>query len=116
MVYVLLEQDRPEATVMRRSMGWEPEQVAGQDAILSLPEIGVDVPMREIMTVKAYVDPGRQIGRRPGAVSRTNISRTEADRARVVAAATPGHPRHRAARNGRGYVHRDRAPVNAPAD
>lgn len=48
MVYVLLEQDRPEATVMRRSAGWEPEVVMGQDAILSLPEIGVGVPMREI--------------------------------------------------------------------
>ena len=47
-VYVLLEQDRPEATVMRRSTGWEPETVAGADAMLALPEIGVGVAMREI--------------------------------------------------------------------
>ena len=47
-VYVLLEQDRPEVTVMRRSTGWEPETVAGTDAMLALPEIGVGVAMREI--------------------------------------------------------------------
>lgn len=44
-VYVLLEQDRPEVTIRRRSTGWEAEQPAGLDAILELPEIGVEIPL-----------------------------------------------------------------------
>jgi hypothetical protein len=39
--YVMLEQDRPAATVLRRSTGWQAEAVAGAEAILVLPEIGL---------------------------------------------------------------------------
>jgi Uma2 family endonuclease len=45
LVYVLLEQNRPEITVRRRSTGWEAETLAGQDATLDLPEIGVSIPL-----------------------------------------------------------------------
>ncbi len=48
MVYVLLEQDRPEVTIRRRSAAWEPEIVAGLDATLELPEIAVSIPMAAI--------------------------------------------------------------------
>jgi Uma2 family endonuclease len=44
-VYVLLEQDRPEITILRGSAGWEPELVAGLTAVLALPEIGISVPL-----------------------------------------------------------------------
>ncbi len=48
LVYVLLEQDRPELTVMRRSRGWEPETLHGLDATLELPEINVSVPLNVV--------------------------------------------------------------------
>ena len=48
LVYVLLEQDRPEVTVRRRSAAWEAEIVTGLDAMLDLPEIGVSIPMSVI--------------------------------------------------------------------
>ncbi len=48
MVYVLLEQDRPEATIMRRSASWQPEAASGLDGMLNVPEIGVAVPLAEI--------------------------------------------------------------------
>jgi Uma2 family endonuclease len=48
MVYVLLEQDRPEVTIRRRSAVWEAEIVAGHDGTLELPEIGVSIPMAAI--------------------------------------------------------------------
>jgi hypothetical protein len=48
MVYVLLEQDRPEVTIRRRSASWEAELVAGLDAMLELPEITVSIPMPAI--------------------------------------------------------------------
>jgi Uma2 family endonuclease len=51
LVYVLLEQDRSEITVMRRSAGWEPEVVAGLAASLELPEISISVPLNAIYTV-----------------------------------------------------------------
>ena len=43
--YVLLEQDRPEVTIRRRSAGWEAESLIGLDATLELPEIGVTIPL-----------------------------------------------------------------------
>ncbi|HSU04035.1 MAG TPA: Uma2 family endonuclease [Acetobacteraceae bacterium] len=46
--YVLLEQDRSEITIRRRSTAWEAEVIAGADAILELPEIGVSVPLSAI--------------------------------------------------------------------
>jgi Uma2 family endonuclease len=39
--YVMLEQDRPAATVLRRSTGWQAEAVEGAEAILVLPEVGL---------------------------------------------------------------------------
>jgi Uma2 family endonuclease len=48
LVYVLLEQDCPEVTVMRRSAGWEPEILRGLDATLELPEVDVSVPLQVI--------------------------------------------------------------------
>lgn len=48
LVYVLLEQDRPEITVMRRSSGWEPEMVRGLDGMLELPEVNVSIPLDAI--------------------------------------------------------------------
>lgn len=48
MVYVILETDRPEVTVMRRAASWEPETIHGMDAIVPLPEIGVELPLAAI--------------------------------------------------------------------
>jgi Uma2 family endonuclease len=48
LVYVLLAQDRPELTVMRRSRGWEPETLHGLDVTLELPEINVSVPLNVV--------------------------------------------------------------------
>jgi Uma2 family endonuclease len=42
---VLLAQDEPEATVLRRSAGWAEEVLRGRDAVLALPEIGIEVPL-----------------------------------------------------------------------
>lgn len=43
-VYVMLAQDRPQATILRRTpAGWEEEALAGAEAALALPEIGIDV-------------------------------------------------------------------------
>lgn len=46
--YVLLEQDRPLATVLRRSRDWIEEVLEGRDAVLSLPEVGVELPLAEL--------------------------------------------------------------------
>ncbi len=46
--YVLLAQDRPAATVLRRASGWEPEDVEGAEAVLDLPEIGVAFRLAEL--------------------------------------------------------------------
>ncbi|WP_428541637.1 Uma2 family endonuclease [Rhodopila sp.] len=46
--YVMLETDRPEITVRRRSSGWEAETIAGIDANLDLPEAGVTIPLAAI--------------------------------------------------------------------
>ncbi len=51
LVYVLLEQNRPEITVRRRSAGWEAESLTGVDAMLDLPEIGVTIPLAFIYDV-----------------------------------------------------------------
>jgi Uma2 family endonuclease len=48
LVYLLLEQDRPEVTIRRRSALWEAELVAGLDATVELPEIAVIIPMSAI--------------------------------------------------------------------
>ncbi len=46
--YVILSQDQPEITVLRRSSGWEEETLRGTDAVLSLPEIGIEIPLAEV--------------------------------------------------------------------
>jgi hypothetical protein len=48
LAYLVLEQDRPEATIRRRSAAWEAEVVSGLDGTLEFPEIGVSVPMAAI--------------------------------------------------------------------
>ncbi len=45
LAYVILETDRPEIVVRRRSNLWEAETIAGLDAALPLPEIGVSIPL-----------------------------------------------------------------------
>jgi len=42
---VLLAQDRPEATVLRRSTDWRPAVARGLAAVVALPEIGLDLPL-----------------------------------------------------------------------
>lgn len=48
MAYVLLAQDRPAATVLRRASGWEPEDIEGAEATLDFPEIGVAFRLVEL--------------------------------------------------------------------
>ncbi len=48
MVYVILDAELAEATVMRRSRGWEEENSAGLQAIVPLPEIGIELPLAAI--------------------------------------------------------------------
>ncbi len=45
---VLLAQDRPEATVLRRSADWQPEVARGPDAVIALPEVGIDLPLAAV--------------------------------------------------------------------
>ncbi len=47
-VYVVASQDAPELTVMRRSAGWVPEELAGVAAVLRLPEVGVEIGLAEL--------------------------------------------------------------------
>jgi Uma2 family endonuclease len=47
-VYVMLEPDRPEVTVRRRSNAWNEENLSGVDAVLPLPEIDVSIPLTAI--------------------------------------------------------------------
>jgi Uma2 family endonuclease len=42
---VLLEQGQPAITVMRQSTKWQEELVVGLDAVLALPEVGIEVPL-----------------------------------------------------------------------
>ena len=48
LVYGILEPERPEITVHRRSSGWEEETIRGIEATLALPEVGGTVPLAEI--------------------------------------------------------------------
>ncbi len=47
-VYVMLESERPEMSVRRRSTGWDEEVFASLDAEVPLPEIGVTLPLAAI--------------------------------------------------------------------
>jgi Uma2 family endonuclease len=51
-VYVLLAQDAPSVTVLRRASGWQAEELEGLAAILELPEIDLAIPLAEL-----YPDP-----------------------------------------------------------
>ena len=47
--YVILEQDRPAATVLRRAgTGWGAGEAVGPQDVLVLPEVGIDVPLAEL--------------------------------------------------------------------
>ena len=48
MASIMLEQDRPVATMLRRSAGWREEVVAGPDAILQLPELRLELTMAQL--------------------------------------------------------------------
>jgi Uma2 family endonuclease len=48
LVYAILDADRPQITILRRSTAWEPELFATQDATVPLPEIGIDLPLAAI--------------------------------------------------------------------
>ncbi len=48
-VYVLVEQDRMAVTLQRRATkGWSNETVEGPNALLKLPEISVEIPLKRI--------------------------------------------------------------------
>lgn len=47
--YVRVEQERPEAVVdMRTPEGWKSERVSGLDAVVRLPELGIELPLAEL--------------------------------------------------------------------
>ena len=45
---VIVSQEEPELTVFRRSGQWIAEVISGQSAVLSLPEIGIDIPLADL--------------------------------------------------------------------
>jgi Uma2 family endonuclease len=47
-VYVIQETERPEISVLRRSIGWEAELVASLDAELALPETEIVIPLSDV--------------------------------------------------------------------
>ncbi len=49
--YVMLAQDRPHATMLRRAANRLPETVEGAGAVLELPEIGVAIPLDELFAI-----------------------------------------------------------------
>jgi len=48
LAYVMVETDRAEITIRRRSTGWDAQTVEGLDAELRLPEIGVTIPLADL--------------------------------------------------------------------
>jgi len=46
--YVVVSQDKPEIVVLRRSAEWMEEIFSGQDSTVPLPEIGIELPLRDI--------------------------------------------------------------------
>ncbi len=47
--YVRIEQDRPEVVVDRRTPeGWKSERVSGLDAVVRLPELGIELALTEL--------------------------------------------------------------------
>jgi Uma2 family endonuclease len=48
LAYLVLEQDRPQVTIRRRSAAWAAEVVTGIGETLNLPDIGASIPMSTI--------------------------------------------------------------------
>ena len=48
LAYAILDQDGPEAILMRRAESWGQEPADGYHASLVLPEIGLEIPLHEI--------------------------------------------------------------------
>ncbi len=47
--YVRIEQDRPEVIVERRTLeGWKLERITGLDAVLTLPTLEINLPLRDL--------------------------------------------------------------------
>ena len=47
--YVRIEQSKPEVVVdLRTSEGWKTERVSGLDAVVRLPELGIELPLAEL--------------------------------------------------------------------
>ena len=58
--YVMLEQDRPGATVFSRDGDDWVGHVVADDAVLSLPEIGIELPLAELYEGVAFADPAAE--------------------------------------------------------
>jgi Uma2 family endonuclease len=59
--YVMLEQNRQAATVFDRASGdWIGHLMEG-DAVLSMPEIGVDLPLAELYDGVTFPDPASTV-------------------------------------------------------
>jgi Uma2 family endonuclease len=48
LAYVIVSQDEPVATILRRSADWQEEAFQGLDAVLPLPEVGIKIPLAEL--------------------------------------------------------------------
>ncbi len=48
MAYVIVGQDEPDVTILRRSTGWIEETVTTIQGMLALPEVGIEIPLAEI--------------------------------------------------------------------
>ncbi len=48
LAYVMLDQERPEARVLHRTEEWREQVLEGTDAIIALPEIGVEIPLAAV--------------------------------------------------------------------
>ncbi len=58
--YVRIEQARPEVVVDRRTPeGWKSERVSGLDAVVRLPELGIELPLGELFERVTFHEPRR---------------------------------------------------------
>ncbi|MBM3838000.1 MAG: Uma2 family endonuclease [Verrucomicrobia bacterium] len=75
-VYVLVEQDRMAATVLRRAEpGWQSEILAGAGAILKLENIGVSIPLERLYERTAVVGANRSTSARTGETLDQSLSK-----------------------------------------
>jgi Uma2 family endonuclease len=60
-VFILVAQDKPELTVLRRDKTepWREEIIRGREALLKLPEIKVEIPLARIYERTKFVSSGR---------------------------------------------------------